>query len=678
MFNQSTINLSSRAYGLMTRQEWQLFFFALLYACYWHVITPIQYTADSDSYLGAAYLLTGQPSVGMIPIFRPPGYPLFLAATGAVLPGSFLLLMLVQALLAAIVPVAVYRILKPEGEKLAMGAAILTTLSAVTTIHSNQVMTEALFIPLLMIGLSLVVSLLRNLPTAHMSRLYAIAFIFAWLNAVRPTVAVIFWLLLIIIVVAWWRAGYWPIIRKRLCLAAALFMGLMSCWVIVDDILYAPSARYSRMVPIGATMGGLSDKLDAYIYYLPFTEAYFDPWRKRVEHIEQDPLVHGSLMHRPAMAEVKQVVLDYIQQHQNALTADTSTYPEHLFARYAANPEVLANRIFALPNSDYAALIHTAVNSKLSQEAKKKLLYAAASEAGYTWPTRWFRQFYESPLSPLLGPPRGRGLMKFLLAFSPLRHYTTIDDTGGTRSIVEPQNGPASKLYFSILHETLASSPRLWLEYDELAHFVDDPEHLTEATITNPLNARGWQITVLLWDVMGFDTAADLLNQVATEALLKHYQALLLRGWKTMLVVAAGPGYMRFDDSVLDFADVTIYDNMPTKQLTMRQTNELAATDYRKDDPTRQALRAPITYSYQLFYLLKPLCFFGALFAIVLLWARGKPIVVPVVLLLPHVVSVGIYGMFVTALPRYMDQTIILPMLVTCMAWPELCKRPQT
>ena len=100
--------------------EASFFVAGLFVACIWQFATPIEYTADSGTYMSVARMLIGRPPGDMPFIFRSSGYPIFLVLTGVPVLRTFHILMLVQTLMAALIPVMVYRLLHSAGHRIAL------------------------------------------------------------------------------------------------------------------------------------------------------------------------------------------------------------------------------------------------------------------------------------------------------------------------------------------------------------------------------------------------------------------------------------------------------------------------------------------------------------------------------------------------------------------------------
>lgn len=642
--------------------ECLIFFFGLSYALYWLMVSPIQYTGDSEGYLGVARMLVGKFPSGIPPIFRTPGYPILLILTGAVIPGTFIPLLITQALLASLIPLIIYRMLLSYDQRIAFIGSIVAILSGTTTTHVSQIMSETLFTALLFVGLGLAIKIIRERNLS--ARLfYWMAIIFAVLNTVRPISWLIFWPLLGVIAVSLLQKSNLPLLKNILG-SALIFMALMSGWTIADDVLFSFGARYSPLLPLKP----LSDScLETYLFDIPFNETYFSSWEQRVKNIK-NPVQHSN----QTLIKIRAIVLNQIVDNKMLLT-NTKVYPYQLFGKYLDQPEKLVERMFSFPNYKYASFVYTALEQHVSKKERHALFYSAAKEAGRTWPQRWVTLIKQHPFALISGPNHGNGSNLFLLAYTSLQHY---QDPGQSNkdSLIDEQNGPATQLLFTTLNQGLEDNPELWQGTNGLwGSHLNSPELIPHTILTNPNQQYAWEITVMLWDMMGYNTMSHLLGQVAKETFNAHKKALALRIWDTALMVAAGPGYVEIDSLNPQFGQIEIYDYLETAQLSPLQKRELRSTEVRYQS-NYEIWQAPIKLGYFLFYLFKPIFLLTSVIALFILWSRNHNLAIPLVLMIPYGISIGVYGALFTALPRYTDPTILLPFIVTCMAMPEFIK----
>lgn len=657
---------------MLSKYEWMLFIFSLSFALYWLMVAPIEFTGDSQDYLGLAHMILGKSAQGMmLPLYRTPGYSILMALTGAVIPGTFIPLVLIQALFAAVIPVIVYRILIPYGPRIAAIVALIVVLTGTTTVHASQIMSEQWFIFILFIGLSLAIRIIRDFSASQQTLFYWLAITFAAMNMVRPIAWPIFWLILLTIVWDLRYDGRLTKLWKSALGSALLFMIFMTVWGLLDDVFMSSGARYSPLVQ--SRVSGDS-RLQTYLYDLPFNEAYFDPWKQRVKNITKDPTSFGTLKDRPAMAKIRNIVLQQIINDQNMLLRDQSKYPYQLFGKFANQPKQLVDRIFTFPNYVYANYVHSAVVKSVSKKDRLTLYYAAAEEAGRSWPKRWLALCRNQPLLSFTGPSSGTGVNQFLLAYTSLRHsIPKIEDYNYNSlnpSAVNEKNGPATRFLFTTLTEALRNNPELWRGTNPFGLYVDKPEELTNFLITHPSLDYSWSIEVMLWDLMGYHTMSLLVDQVANETFSLHVKPHILRAWVMVLMVVAGPGYVNFDDIRPEFAPRAFWAELETSLMTDRQKQELQTTQRFNHQHSANWL-VPVQWGYFLFYLCKPLFLLTSVIILAILWSRKRPMVVPLVLMLPYLVSVAIYGWLFTAQPRYTDPTLLLPFIVTCMGLPE-------
>jgi 4-amino-4-deoxy-L-arabinose transferase-like glycosyltransferase len=105
--------------------------------------------ADSGDYLVAARMLLADgsyPQIGSLPFFRPPLYPLFIAAVWAVVPGSIAAIKFAQVLLHAVTAILVFRSgeLIFERKSFALIGALLFAVHPFFLVNAAAIQTETL------------------------------------------------------------------------------------------------------------------------------------------------------------------------------------------------------------------------------------------------------------------------------------------------------------------------------------------------------------------------------------------------------------------------------------------------------------------------------------------------------------------------------------------------------
>ncbi len=109
------------------------------------VVLPISLEGDGVGYYLFARFLANDPG-GLFISQRPPGYPVFLLATGATWLKSLYLTIAVQALMGALAPLLVYGTLRGMGRRAAFAAALAYALSGVPYSYAKLLVTEQLFV----------------------------------------------------------------------------------------------------------------------------------------------------------------------------------------------------------------------------------------------------------------------------------------------------------------------------------------------------------------------------------------------------------------------------------------------------------------------------------------------------------------------------------------------------
>ena len=562
----------------LDKSKWSLFFLALVCALYWQQVSPIQYNGDSDTYFSIGRMILGH--IGAL--YRSIGYPVLLLLAGAIIPGTFVYLLLIQALFAACIPVIIYQILKPFNYSLAIGIGIIAILSGVTTVHTSQLMTETFFTFLLFLGLYIAIKIVRGMPRCK-SLFYWLALVFAMLNTVRPIGWPIFWSLIILLSSWAWHKKQLAQIGKSILGGMILFMMFMSSLVLIDDVFFSFGARYS---PVFSPKSIQDTVAEIYLYDIPFYEAYYNPWRERVYALPEESNTYGRLENQPAMQQIRSIILQQIKKDKMLFSQDNS-YPYQLFGAYVDDPQKLAYRMFAKPNYAYTLYIKTSLEQTLPKKKRLSLYHQAGKELGFNWPQRWFTQWYDHPFISFTGPSHGRSSQEFLLAYTSLRHYIPNPESNNYHSLVNPKNGPASRFLFSALTQGIKDHPDLWENTPAVfSSFITTPKLLTPFLIAKPNQQSAWDITRMLWNLMGFNTMSALLTKVSLETTKAYQIPYILRIWDNVLMTALGPGHINFDTLGPQLGSVEIYDYLEKpQQISEKEKREIQSTRSRYAPP---------------------------------------------------------------------------------------------
>jgi hypothetical protein len=637
--------------------QFLLFIAALFVACVWQFATPIEYTGDSGTYMSVARMLTGLPPDDMPFIFRPSGYPIFLVLTGVPVLRTFHVLMFVQTLLAASIPVFIYRLLQSAGHRIALTGAVIALLSATATIHCSKVMTEGLFTFLGFLELTVAASILARSEDSR-SRFYQFALVGFAQTLVRPIAGPIFWVTLIILM-AIKRSQWLNALR-----AGLLFVGLASGLLIVDDILLSRGVGFSpQLAPRNLTASR-------------FLETYFDIWAQRVRAPDPNDTSTIQKQKRPAMERVRSIVLEALAKNTE-WQIESNRFPYAYFGQFSGRPEALVDHIFLEPNQIYAAYILETLNSSLSGSENHKMLEDVAAEGGNGYIRHWLKLVTRDPLQLFLGPLRTSGPAEFWQDYGQIRNfiYDPKMRTDTSRpSIIAVENGPATRFMLTTLTSYLRDNPQSWADMEPAAlfrPFDQNPDRLVAAMLADPNQTYTWFMTVTLWNQMGYASMSSLLARVAMEARANHVMARALLFWDNLVMILAGPGFVDYDtgfrQSKITYDEV--YDYYAPNTLPQRLISEIE-----RSRPSHFAtkLRDPIIWMYRAFYFSKPMFFVIMLIGVGVLLATGASLSLPLVLVTSYLITCGIYAVLFTSVSRYTDPTILIPIVVTLLAVPRL------
>lgn len=462
-----------------------IIFVASAVTIWWQTQNHFQFNADSVSYVDNAMRLSFCGSGYQC--FRGPGYPLLIALTGVPLLNTFLILRIVQALMSVGIVVLIYQTLSPFHRRAALIAASLAMISAIPWVYSTSVMTEQLYLFVLCLFFFFAS---RSFDTAQPHRLryfYAATFTIFELTIIKSSAAAFFVIWLVV-------AGL--ILRKprHLAYAAALYFSLMIGWSLVDNIALSRGAKVR-------CMGGLART--------EFAEAYYSGWTKVFERYQGKP-EFVSAERGPASRELYDIMLRFV--HDSPGNWVTLT-PHALWGAHADNPAQLAEDLFAKPSQSYCEFIARSVHAKLGRNAGNALFRRVASEYIPTGIPRIVSNISFGV------PTRYLGQAIFYHA------YHCID-----RSIISPENGPATRQLIEAVKQHFVMDGPLWQEaYDRdpcyALHQGRPP--LSADTIGEIVfdhcNERYWE---LMWlasqELYGLEASDKLLRDVAIEAFSKH------------------------------------------------------------------------------------------------------------------------------------------------------------
>jgi hypothetical protein len=207
-----------------------------------YVCLQVGYTPDSDSYLEFARVLTGQASPAGPLYFRTPGYPVLMILTGVASGKTFLILLAVQALMGALIPLLIYWAMLVIDRRLALWCAVAAIVSLVPYLHSKDVMTEQPYLFCQFLALCLAS---RYMAHHRVGNLYAMTATLVAAALIRPSGTLLF--------VPFLLAAYLAARSRWLhCLAClGLFLGCLAGWSSQRSRLFAPQIPFGGLTNAG-------------------------------------------------------------------------------------------------------------------------------------------------------------------------------------------------------------------------------------------------------------------------------------------------------------------------------------------------------------------------------------------------------------------------------------------
>jgi hypothetical protein len=462
---------------------------SLLVTLIWFATQPIGYTNDSSTYLDLARYLSGQtPTAQPYLFFRTPGYPLLMVLSGVTMFESFIGLLLVQAVMAFLIPLVVYKIVRLYFPRAALIAAIICIVSLTPYLESKTVMTEQSYIFGLLI-LVYAVALYHKSPSP--TALYIISAIVTALALVRPEangiayLAFVFCLLLA-------RKYY-----RHVGIAFVAFLVVVSAWSFWVSLYTAPiSGSFSQRVPK--------------------TFLYFTYEKNDDKHNYLDP-ANG-----PASALLKDYLTKFAVGFEPSWEARV---PWHDFGRYESQPQQLVESIYTTPNEYYFRFILEAV-------------YTVAQDQGINSHDLFRHVLYETIKAhpSLLISFLRKDVVSSSVSFAGqqlfYQNYVALSAQKNFGPLFDPSNGPASKKLLDTVREFAEDYPQAWnrLEPAEIfSNYAGHPEEFIDQSILQRPNGNTWWF---MWNasnaINGVAQTSGLFMAAALEGFCKEPRALLL------------------------------------------------------------------------------------------------------------------------------------------------------
>ncbi len=291
-------------------------------------VLPISIEGDGAGYYLAARYFSGDPH-GEFSYFHPPGYALFLLATGATWLRSLYLTIVVQAVMGALAPLLVFGILRDSSRRAAIAAALLFALSGVPYTYAKAFLSEQVYM-FLVLAMALGVSRFLIRQGAG----YAVLVVASAVAAILLRTEALYLSLLAVIVMA---IAAWPERRALWTLAAssAAAVAVVMAW----------SVERAAILGDPSLIGSLNNYHGHTLFYRVYItlppEARF--WHCVVSRIADPTCGNGSSFtplveptNGPASRALAELVSEWAASDSRTQFPDRT--PQQIFADFFAKP----------------------------------------------------------------------------------------------------------------------------------------------------------------------------------------------------------------------------------------------------------------------------------------------------------------------------------------------------
>ena len=166
-----------------------LVFISALFVSIWFATQHIGFGSDSTTYYLLSRYLVHKSSAGSFVFFRTPGYPLLMILGIVPFTKTFIGLLILQAIMAILIPVLIYKTLQFIVPRSAFFGAVLSIVTLLPFVYSKAIMTDHVFI----FTMTLLVYLMAKYQcTKKPIHLYCLSVCLIFLTLLRPSANVTF------------------------------------------------------------------------------------------------------------------------------------------------------------------------------------------------------------------------------------------------------------------------------------------------------------------------------------------------------------------------------------------------------------------------------------------------------------------------------------------------------
>ncbi|MBL6933867.1 MAG: hypothetical protein ISR48_00475 [Alphaproteobacteria bacterium] len=477
-------------YSFNRRDQKILLAAAALFQAIYLFIIPLNVECDAAMYFSYAKYILGIEG-GVYTHYRPPGFPVFLIATGQMLFDSFIGTVIAHAAMGIVMPVLVYRSFAPMNRRAAFICAAVFILSTMPFIGAKLMFAEQLY-TFLMIGM------IYGFSRYYFSRdprfIYLVIFLGLAMMFTRWGGVALILLTAIMLVIVTRKetdhlrhlilalsvvvatTGYYSFWRSYVLNEPALFGSLHNMTSLqmfwrVDHDLTRPAMEWTHLLglPIPDDEHLLREYRDKFTWGIERDSALdasyekvaalklVDPANGPATRRLRDLIVTVATENPEAYRRLKPMI-DRAYQPPNRPRVD---YYHENFGRFEGDAESMAENFFNHPSSFYASYIFSELNLKLGITQTDTLFRDVAMEAISSHPIVLLTivaqgmEFLGVDFKALVGQLRGTSSELPVMAIWGKFHYSTggIDTTGCVASAFPPE------MQVENLQDNLITSP---------------------------------------------------------------------------------------------------------------------------------------------------------------------------------------------------------------------------
>ena len=365
---------------------------------------PLTFECDATTYYNFARKIVG--AGGAYSYVRGPGYPIFLLATGALWPGTFVVTLLLHAIFGILAPVVFYRCLQGLGRAPALTGALVLMASTIPFTAAKLILTEQIYMFVVLVAL-MYLAWYHDKRDPRAIYAFTAAALFAMFTRWEAQFLVAFGF------VAFFILAYRRPRQTRhvvvTAIATVLIVGGYSVarGLIIDHALIG-SLQNGTGAQMFWRMMSLSENT------IPGRTRHPSPGPAGVaETAKYGQMVRAS--NGPATMQLQSLVTDFVGKHPEsyrALKQPLSQLPEdkdgpagwiyeEVFGRFDGKPETLANNMFSasynIATESYVYYITGIAQRELGVAAADRLLREVAIEAVQANPQSLRIMFIELP-----------------------------------------------------------------------------------------------------------------------------------------------------------------------------------------------------------------------------------------------------------------------------------------